>query len=200
MLKDLMQNLESIGCNYRLNEPLAKHTTWKVGGPADVLCLPESVETCLNILKLFSVKDIPYIILGNGSNVLVGDKGYPGVVVKLIALNNMGFEENLVAAGCGTSLPALAVEAAKRSLSGAEFLAGIPGTVGAAVKNNAGAYGAKISDIFHSAVVWHDGIKKEIFLQDMQYGYRSSAFKNTSAVFLMAKFQLAFGDKKKYKA
>lgn len=199
MLIDIKGITGLTNCKYLLDEPLAKYTTWKVGGKADILFLPESTESCLKVLHALYDRGTPYFVLGNGSNILIGDKGFRGAVVKLAGLNNMDFTENIVTVGCGAMLPVLAVEAAKRHFSGLEFIAGIPGTVGAALKINAGADGENISDVFHSAIVWQDGLQKEVFAEDMQYSYRQSAFKNASAVFLMAKFSLAYGEQEKIK-
>jgi len=184
---------------YFFNEPLSKHTTWKVGGPADVIYVPKNLISCRALLQQLQEEKIPYFILGNGSNVLVGDKGFRGAVIKLRAINTIDFNENIVTVGSGVALPVLAMEASKRSLSGLEFLAGIPGTVGAGVKVNAGADGANISDVFVSALVWQEGVEKEISVDEMEFSYRTSALKNTPTVILRAIFKLNNGNQENIK-
>lgn len=138
----------------RLNEPLAPYTTWKIGGPADVLLIPQDKSRLISAVKLLHQHDIPWIALGRGSNLLVTDKGIRGVVIKLgHALETVRFEGEYAFAGGAYSFIKLSVMAGKQGLTGLEFAGGIPGTVGGAVYMNAGAHGSDVSRILQRVEV-----------------------------------------------
>ena len=135
-----------------IDEPMSKHTGFRTGGPADYFLTVNSTELLKKIITLAFKKEITYYILGNGSNMLVSDEGFRGVIIRLKAEPELDFGpkndsgETIVTASAGCSLAKLANEAASKGLAGLEFAAGIPGTVGGAVVMNAGAYGGEIKD------------------------------------------------------
>ena len=154
-------------------EPMKQHTTFRVGGPADVLVTP-SAEELPEIVALCQKFGVPYYIVGNGSNLLVGDKGIRGVVIEMTSrMGDIVCEGETVIAGAGASLGRVAAKAAEEGLTGIEFAAGIPGTVGGAVVMNAGAYGGEMKDIITSVLVMDEfGEKKELSARELDFSYR----------------------------
>lgn len=138
----------------RLNEPLARHVSFRIGGPADILVLPPSLESLDGVAAWLYAQGLPFVVLGRGSNVLIADRGIRGVVLKTgRGQEGVTYDGPRVRAQCGASLPHLSRRSAERGLSGLEFAAGIPGSVGGAVVMNAGAHGCAISDVLISARV-----------------------------------------------
>ena len=128
-------------------EPLANHTTMKIGGPADILIIPNRVEAVKDIMDIVKKHDLPWTVIGRGSNLLVLDEGIRGVVIKLGAgLDHLEIDGDQVTVGGGYSVVRLATSMSKKGMSGLEFAAGIPGSIGGAVYMNAGAHGSDISD------------------------------------------------------
>ncbi|TDF96683.1 UDP-N-acetylmuramate dehydrogenase [Paenibacillus piri] len=181
-----------------LNEPLAPHTTWKIGGPADVLLTPESKAQLVDAVKLLYRHSVPWIVLGRGSNTLVADKGIRGVVIKLgSALETLRFEGDTVIAGGAYSFIKLSVMAGKEGLTGLEFAGGIPGTVGGAIYMNAGAHGSDVSRILKRAeVLLPTGELVTMQQADFEYAYRHSLLQRQPGIVTEAVFQLQFGDRK----
>ncbi|MFX3633149.1 MAG: UDP-N-acetylmuramate dehydrogenase [Candidatus Pristimantibacillus sp.] len=179
------------------NEPLANHTTWKIGGPADILFIPYGKDQLTSAIQLLHKHQIPWTILGRGSNMLVSDKGIRGVVIKpRDGLDYVHFDGALVHAGAGYSFIKLAVMTGKESLSGLEFAGGIPGTVGGAVYMNAGAHGSDVSRIFRSAeIVLETGELVRFEREDMQFSYRHSILHEKKGMVLEATFELSPGDR-----
>ena len=135
------------------DEPLSKHTTFKIGGPADALALPQNEDEARSLISWLARSGTRYMIIGNGSNLLFSDKGFRGVIVKISGnLADLGVNGTILTAGAGSSLSSVAEKALRHSLSGAEALSGIPGSTGGAAFMNAGAYGAEVKDIFLDAV------------------------------------------------
>ena len=169
-----------------INEPLAKHTTFKIGGPADFLVLPETIG---QIKALLSEFEKPFI-LGNGSNLLVSDKGIRGVVIKLASnFSDIKVSGDIIEAQCGALLSKVAKVALEHSLSGLEFASGIPGTLGGGVYMNAGAYGGELKDVvISSKYITPDGEIKEI--TDHGFSYRKSVFSGTDNIILSSKIKL----------
>ncbi|CAM2827764.1 UDP-N-acetylmuramate dehydrogenase [Paenibacillus sediminis] len=184
------------------NESLAKYTTWKIGGPADVLVIPDTKEQLVNLVKLLHSEQIPWMQIGRGSNMLVSDKGVRGVVIKLgSGLDTYEFQDTVVKAGGGLSFVKLSVLAGKEGLTGLEFAGGIPGTVGGAVYMNAGAHGSDVSRIFKSAeIVLGTGELVTYAAEDMKFGYRHSVLHEKAGIVVEATFQLAHGDRKEIAA
>lgn len=161
--------------NLRREEPLKKHTTFRIGGPAEVLVSPDLIQLPM-VVKLCKQYQVPYTIIGNGSNLLVGDKGIRGVVIELAKpAEDIAFLGSRVIVGAGTLLSKVANEAATRGLAGMEFAAGIPGSIGGAVVMNAGAYGGEMKDIIESVmVITEEGEELELSLDELELSYRHS--------------------------
>jgi len=180
-----------------VNEPLASHTTWKIGGPADVLLIPQTKEQLIEAVKLLHRHETPWTVLGRGSNMLVADKGIRGIVFKLgPALETIRFDGEVVHAGGAFSFMKLSRLAGKEQLTGLEFAEGIPGTVGGAVYMNAGAHGSDVSRILLRAeVLLPTGDLVTMQQADFEYGYRHSLLQKQPGIVTEAVFQLKKGDK-----
>lgn len=179
------------------DEPMSRHTTFKVGGEADCMLLIEKEEELLTLIPFFQKIEQDYFILGNGSNLLVGDKGYRGVVLKLCgSMKQITVEENRIRVQAGALLSQTAAVARDAGLSGMEFAAGIPGSVGGAIVMNAGAYGGEMKQIAESVKVMNP--EGEILILDndtMEFGYRTSIMKGRPFVVLEVVFRLKPGKK-----
>ncbi|TVY00585.1 UDP-N-acetylmuramate dehydrogenase [Cohnella terricola] len=186
----------------RLNEPLAGHTTWKIGGPADLLIIPATEEELETALRLLSRDGVSWCVLGRGSNTLVSDKGVRGAVIKLgDGFDDLCFDGETVTAGASYSFIKLSVMAGKEGLTGLEYAGGIPGTVGGAVYMNAGAHGSDISRILKSAsIVWEDGSRAVLGNEEMKFSYRHSILQERRGIITRAELQLAMGDRKEIAA
>lgn len=182
------------------NEPLAPHTTFKIGGPARYFCPVGSVEELAKSLKLAEKIRLPYFILGGGSNVLISDAGFAGLVIK-INFSRLKVKDNFLECEAGAWLSKVVGAAFSSGLAGLEWAVGIPGTVGGAVYGNAGAYGRQISDLVETVSVWRRGKEKILKNKDCGFGYRTSIFKrdiNQGAILSVA-LKLLNGDKEKIK-
>lgn len=186
----------------RINEPLAAHTTWKIGGPADLLILPSGEEATIAIVTLLHKHGVSWTALGRGSNMLVSDRGIRGVVLKPgTGLDYARFEDHLVHAGAAHSFIKLSVLAGKAGLTGLEFAGGIPGTVGGAVYMNAGAHGSDVSRILHYAdIVLGTGELVRYDKEQMKFAYRHSILQEQGGVVVRAGFALEAGDRKEIAA
>lgn len=177
-------------------ELLSSHTTFRIGGAAKYFAVPKNEEEIMEAVDFAIVKDLPYYILGKGSNVLFADEGYPGVIIEIGAgmekVERIG--DTGIRAQAGVSLSALAAFAAREGLSGLEFAGGIPGTLGGAVTMNAGAYGGEMKDVIVSAKVMDkEGAVQELSCEDLQLGYRTSIVQKKQLVVLEAEFLLKPG-------
>ncbi len=185
----------------RVDEPMKTHTTFRIGGPVRFYALPQTEEQLAEIVKVCNRCEIPFFILGNGSNLLVGDQGFDGVVIEIkdkFAFCQMEEKESFVSvkAGAGIMLSKLAREVANQSLEGFEFAAGIPGTLGGAVTMNAGAYGGEIKDHIVSAkVMTRDGDVMELSKEELELGYRRSIITKKEYIVLEATFEFSHGNK-----
>lgn len=186
----------------RLHEPLAGHTTWKIGGPADLFIMPDSEEELAAALSVLHRRDIPWCVLGRGSNTLVSDKGVRGAVIKLgEGFDDIRFEDDTVTVGASYSFIKLSVMAGKEGLTGLEFAGGIPGTVGGAVYMNAGAHNSDISRILQSVdVTWEDGSREVLGKEQMEFTYRHTLLHERRGIVTRAVFLLANGDRKEIAA
>lgn len=183
--------------NIKYNEEMKNHITMKVGGPCDLMVLPESIDDIKNVIKYAKENDIKYYIIGNGSNLLVLDEGIRGIVIKIT--NKFGKIEVIndeIIAEAGAGIPKVAQVAKKNSLKGLEFACGIPGTVGGCVCMNAGAYGGEMVDIVKEVTYINEqGEIKTILGKDMDFSYRHSIFSdNKDLVILSATFKLEHGN------
>lgn len=185
-----------------VNEPLAEYTTWKIGGPADVLIIPNGKQRLVDMMKILHHHKTPWTKLGRGSNTLITDKGVRGAVVKLDeGLDDLRFEGKTVYVGASYSFIKLSVKIGKQGLTGMEFAGGIPGTVGGAVYMNAGAHGSDVSRILKSAeVVLETGELVQYQAEDLQYDYRYSMLHKLPAIVTEAVFELEYGDRKEIAA
>jgi UDP-N-acetylmuramate dehydrogenase len=174
---------------------MKNHTSFKVGGPADILLLPETPKQIGDAVKLCAKHGVNFYIMGNGSNLIVRDGGYRGVIIKLTSLDNVSADGEYLKAEAGASLSTAAKEALKYSLTGMEFASGIPGTVGGAVTMNAGAYGPEIKDIIEYAILMDmDGNQFKLSKEEMDLSYRSSIVQKNNYIVLEAVFKLEKGD------
>ncbi|MBQ9562843.1 MAG: UDP-N-acetylmuramate dehydrogenase [Lachnospiraceae bacterium] len=187
----------------KLDEPLKNHTTIRLGGPAEYYVTPESPEQLRQILFLTTAQEVDCYILGNGSNVIFSDKGYKGVVVKMGPPQDLisildGEEEGtgVIRVGAGASLARVAMQAAEAGLTGMEFAAGIPGTVGGALLMNAGAYGGEMKDVVKDVLVINSmGRYENYTCKQLRYGYRYSILQEDTNVIVGATLVLRRGDK-----
>lgn len=156
------------------NEPLAKHATYRVGGPADVFVLPEKVEELEQIIRMCLKQNIPYFILGEGANVLIHDRGFRGVVISLKKCCDQLFhKENLLYVGSGVAVQHLVAYCEEHGLEGLDFMSGIPGTVGGALKMNAGAFVGEIGDrVIRVDAIDGSGKRIQISQEAAGFGYR----------------------------
>lgn len=183
--------------NVRLHEPMKKHTTFRIGGPADYYLCPHSTEELQKILQICRENKLEFFILGNGSNLLVSDKGYRGVVIQLWKnFSDIETEDNTITVKAGALLSKVAAEALEESLTGMEFASGIPGTMGGAVMMNAGAYGGEMKDIIREVtVLTRERELLTLSKEEMNFGYRTSVVKEKGYVVISAELQLRKGDR-----
>ena len=177
------------------NEPMSRHTTFRVGGPADVMFLPESEEQVVQALSLAREAQVPVIIIGNGSNLVVRDGGIRGLVIALgEGMAAIVRVEHTVSALAGASLARVSAYAQASGLSGLEFASGIPGTLGGGCAMNAGAYGGQLSDVLIDARVLLNGELRTLTAEAMQMGYRTSLPLREGGIVLSARFALTPDD------
>jgi UDP-N-acetylmuramate dehydrogenase len=183
----------------KFNELLKNHTSFCIGGPADVLIVPKDEEDLRKIVILCNKYKVPLCVIGNGTKILVGDKGIRGIVIKISnVVNEIRFIEEGVLAGSGMPISRLSTLTAEKGLSGLEFAIGIPGTVGGAVVMNAGAHGRSISDIIISATVMNlKGETHVLSKRNLEFDYRRSVLQKTGEIVLNATFKLRKRDRKK---
>jgi UDP-N-acetylmuramate dehydrogenase len=184
------------------NEPLANHTTWRIGGPADLLIQPKDKASLQTALQIIHRHEIPWSVIGRGSNLLVRDGGIRGAVLKVAeGLSHCEFRGEEVCVGAGYSMIRLAVEAGKMGLTGMEFAGGIPGTVGGAVYMNAGAHGSDLSRILLEAeILFENGEVKVLSNEELSFSYRTSLLQKRKGIVLEARFRLRKGDRKEIAA
>ena len=197
-IADLLTNIE-----LRFNEPMSNHTSFRIGGPAEVMAFPKTAAELSAVLKTSALLDTKPAILGAGTNVLAPDEGIPGLVICLKdALNGMERTgENTVRVMAGVTMTRAAVFAANLGLSGLEFAHGIPGTVGGGVYMNAGAYGGEIKDVCESVEVMDcEGNIRCLTAEEMGFSYRHSILEDTGDIVIAAKFRLIHAPEEQIKA
>lgn len=182
--------------NVKLQEPMSKHTTFRIGGPADFYLCPHSTKEVQQTVQICKEENLPYFILGNGSNLLVSDKGYRGVIIQLWKnFSDISVKDCCITAKAGALLSKVAAEALEEGLTGMEFASGIPGTIGGAVFMNAGAYGGEMKDIIKEVKVLDDqGEIRVLSNEEIKLGYRTSIVKEKGYTVLSAVLQLKKGD------
>jgi len=182
--------------NISISEPLARFTTFKIGGPADYYLEPKDREDLINLIKYLKEIKYPYLIIGNGSNVLISDEGIRGAAINLeFGFTKIQINKNNVFAEAGIRLSKLVDVCIENSLVGMENLAGIPGTLGGAILMNAGAYGGEISNFIKTVEVVDDVEIKFLTKEECGFTYRKSNLERK--IILSAEFELPFGDKAK---
>ena len=179
-----------------MNESLKKHTTYGIGGPADLMIFPKSKQDLIKVIEIINKNKIQLTILGSGSNVLVSDNGIRGAVISLKnSLKQIEVDNNILYAECGTMLGKIVKHAVKNNLIGLENLNGVPGTLGGALIMNAGAWGGEISEnLIHVEVINSKSEIQKIQKKDLNFSYRQSSF-NKDDILLSAKFNLKKADK-----
>lgn len=180
-----------------IEEPLNQHTTFRVGGPADYFVMPNKIEEVKAVVDLCQHANMPYYVLGNGSNLLVSDKGYRGVIIQIYKeMNKIEVVGDCIKAQAGALLSKIGSVALEGGLAGFEFAAGIPGTVGGAVVMNAGAYGGEMKDILASVTaLTPDGEVIKLTNEELELGYRTSIILKKDYIVLEAVYQLKLGDR-----
>lgn len=181
-----------------INEPLANHTTMKIGGPADYLVIPKTINEIKEIVNLANENNIKITVIGRGSNLLVSDKGIEGIVIKLSdCLDHIEINGTKVVVGAGYSVIRLATQLSRQGLSGLEFASGIPGSIGGAVYMNAGAHNSDFSEITTRAhILFQDGTMEWLTNEELEFSYRTSILQNKRrGVVLEAELLLKEGSK-----
>ena len=187
---------------FRTEESMAKHTTFRTGGPADLFLMPQNRTELKESIALLREYNVPYLVIGNGSNLLVGDGGIRGAVIQLYQrMQNISVEGTEMTLDCGALLSAAAAQAADASLEGLAFASGIPGTFGGAVVMNAGAYGGEMKDVLKEAVVLTgEGEILAIPVEELEMGYRTSIIKTSGYLVLEAVISLEEGDQEEIRS
>ncbi len=192
-IKEVLAKLS--GCKVISDAPLKEYTSFKIGGPADLLVEPENSNALQQVMRILAEHNQSYFVLGKGSNILIGDKGFRGVVLRLTGLNNVRSEGTKIIAESGVTLAKLAGFAVNAELTGLEFASGIPGTLGGAVVMNAGAYGGEMRDVVTrvTALTPH-GEMRALNAREMEFGYRQSIFQKNGWIVVEVEMELQPGD------
>lgn len=193
MYLDIIKLADKLSCVTLLNEELKKHTSFKIGGPADLFIYVNSTENLKILLDAINAKGIPFFILGNGTNLLVSDEGFRGIVLSFAKKSNELTIENgnIINCGAGVPLARVCVTALKKSLSGLEFAWGIPGSCGGALFMNAGAYGHEMSDIIIEGThITDSGNLQVLSKKDLNFSYRKSFYSDKSFIIVSMKIKL----------
>lgn len=204
MKEEMRQKFIEIFGNNRVlfDEPMSQHTTFRIGGPADVFVMPENYEQIREVLRLCKEEKLPFFVLGNGSNLLVSDSGYRGVIIQMDRnMEEIRLDGEEIHACAGALLSFVAVAARNASLTGFEFAGGIPGTIGGAAVMNAGAYGGELKDVLKEVTVMtREGEILTIPADKLEMGYRTSIIKTAGYLVLEAVISLKKGDEEKIRA
>jgi UDP-N-acetylmuramate dehydrogenase len=190
-LASLEQRLRAVVRDVRRGEPMVRHVQFRIGGPADLLVIPRNLAELQAAVELLFSNGIRPVVLGQGSNVLIGDRGIRGVVVKIgKGIDGVRIDGPKVTAEAGAGLPALALQAARLGLAGLEFAAGIPGSVGGAVVMNAGAHGHAMDEVVRFVSVYTPDGPRRLTHDEMGFGYRTSLLQRQSWVVAMVAMDL----------
>src|SRR6056297_983675 len=182
------------------NVLLKNYTTFEVGGPADLFLIPQKVEALQKLTKIINNNDINYFVLGKGSNIIVGDKGYRGIIIYTGQLDKISVIDNRVVAQSGATLKNIADVALKNSLTGIEFACGIPGSLGGAVFMNAGAYGGEMNDVIKKVTAINSkGDQVSLDNKDLNLSYRNSIFQNSNYIIYDVVLKLENGNQQEIK-
>lgn len=197
-----ISSLQEKNIAYQLAEPMKVHTTFKIGGPADILLTVCSVDELRYVVALCAGEGVPYMLLGKGSNLLVSDEGIDGAVIATDGeLKELSVDGDTITCGAGVALSKLCTTALDSGLSGLEFAYGIPGTVGGAVYMNAGAYGGEMKDVVAEVTaLTRQGEVITYGADELRFGYRTSVFKMNGDIILYTKYKLHRGPKEDIRA
>ena len=178
------------------DEPMDKHTTFRAGGKADYLVMPSNEEQVRDLVLLLKKENVPYYVMGNGSNLLVREQGFKGVIIQIARkMNQIRVEGETIYAQAGALLSKIAAQALGEGLTGFEFASGIPGTLGGAVMMNAGAYGGEMKQVIVNACVLTSAGEIAVIPADlMELGYRTSVFAKNQDIILSAQLKLEYGN------
>ena len=178
------------------------HTTFRVGGPADYFVMAETAEEVQRVTELCRTEEVPCYVIGNGSNLLVSDNGYRGVILQIYrSMSGISVQGNIIRAQAGALLSAIAAKACENSLTGFEFAAGIPGTIGGASVMNAGAYGGEMKDVLKSVTVLDSaGQIRRIDRENLEMSYRTSIISREGYITLEAEIELSAGNPEEIRA
>lgn len=196
-------NFDNLDCNVKYDEPLKNHTTFKIGGNCKIFVEPKSVDNIIEILKICKDNNLKFFIIGNGSNLLVSDNGYDGVIIKLKEnFSNIYLNDGYVVSQSGATLSEVFKFSMNNSLTGFEFASGIPGTIGGAVYMNAGAYGSEMKDVVSEVEVLDIDTLEQIVLktEDLHFDYRKSIVQEKNYIVTKVKLKLSVGDINEIKA
>lgn len=180
----------------KINEPMKNHTSFRIGGPADILVLPERTEEIKKTVELCNAFHVPFFVLGNGTNLLVRDEGIRGVVIKLSSnFNDVNVSGNIITCRAGVALSTVSRVALENSLSGLEFANGIPGTVGGAAVMNAGAYGGEMADVVKTVTTIDiNGNIEKLTKKELNYSYRYCSLQKGDRILLEVEMELKPGN------
>ena len=185
----------------RINEPMKRHTSFRAGGEAKWFAIPETAEELKAVIYACKKADTPWYVVGNGSNLLVSDEGFPGVIISTAKFDKLEVEGTRVTAGAGVILSKAASQAYRSGLTGLEFAAGIPGSVGGACVMNAGAYGSEMINVLKTVtVLTPEGDVKVLPAEELELGYRTSVIPKAGYLVLEAEMELQEGDPEAIKA
>lgn len=185
----------------RINEPMKRHTSFRAGGEAKWFAIPETTEELKAVIHACKKADTPWYVVGNGSNLLVSDEGFPGVIISTAKFDKLEIEGTRVTAGAGVILSKAASQAYRSGLTGLEFAAGIPGSVGGACVMNAGAYGSEMINVLKTVtVLTPEGDVKVLPAEELELGYRTSVIPKAGYLVLEAEMELQEGDPEAIKA
>ncbi|MDD3693404.1 MAG: UDP-N-acetylmuramate dehydrogenase [Oscillospiraceae bacterium] len=189
---NLASSFLRLGCKVEMNAPMSRITSFRIGGPADLLVTASNYNDVISVKQICESQSIPLTYMGNGSNMLVSDKGVDGIVLRMDSkTGEPAIENDLVVCSAGVSLKKLCTFSKDAGLSGLEFAYGIPGSVGGAVYMNAGAYGGQFSDVVQWVdALFPDGQIRRVDTQGLKFGYRHSVFMENGAIVMAAAFRL----------
>lgn len=191
MATDWNTHLGELGIPLKTEEPMSRHTTFRIGGPAEYYACPRNPEEAAALAAACRRQGIPCFVLGRGSNLLVGDGGIPGLTMAMEGLAAVTIEEDCVRAEAGATLSAVCIAARDAGLTGLEFAYGIPGQVGGGVYMNAGAYGGELRDVLAEAAFLDEaGERRVLPVEELGMGYRHSLFTGRGCIILSALFRL----------
>lgn len=196
-IDEIKSALQRENIHFVCDEPMKNHTSFRIGGNADILAEPKSEQEVLYLTETFKRYSYPFYVIGNGSNLLVSDKGYRGAVIKLgRKYSDIKINENKITAGAGALLSAISKKAAEASLSGLETVSGVPASFGGAIYMNAGAYGGEMCDVTASVrYLAVDGSIKTATGSELGFGYRKSVFSENGGIVLSGELELKPADK-----